>query len=233
MMIGVAQVIGMKPTLSLGFSIAPAPCAKASLAAPSGKNVESAAAAVPAPTAARKRRRTLPSGIRARMTACSTSWSSLAAISCSSCDRCTPQGQRAPSCGGCFERSSSTDMGPHPSDSAPLVLHQACQQICGANPALTAGFRPFVVRASSARTRSKPAERLRLELLVDHRRDRQQLLLAEVRRGDRIAAVGLDPIEDADVVLTGIPERGLPMRRFFGAHVERHATAALGLVHEL
>ena len=45
MMIGVAQVIGMKPTLSFGFSILPAPWANASLAAPSGKNAETAASA--------------------------------------------------------------------------------------------------------------------------------------------------------------------------------------------
>jgi hypothetical protein len=51
MMIGVAQVIGMKPTLSFGFSILPAPCANASFAAPSGNTLESAASAVLAPTA--------------------------------------------------------------------------------------------------------------------------------------------------------------------------------------
>ena len=51
MMIGVAQVIGMKPTLSFVFSGLPRACAKASLAAPSGKNCEIAASAVQAPTA--------------------------------------------------------------------------------------------------------------------------------------------------------------------------------------
>ena len=48
MMIGVAQVIGMKPTLRSFFSGAP-PWAKASRAAPSGRTEEIAAIAVAAP----------------------------------------------------------------------------------------------------------------------------------------------------------------------------------------
>ncbi len=49
MMIGVAQVIGMKPTLRSFFSIAP-PLAKTSVAVFSGKNCDSAASAVEAPS---------------------------------------------------------------------------------------------------------------------------------------------------------------------------------------
>src|SRR2546430_4485006 len=56
MMIGVAQVIGMKPTLRSFFSSAP-PCANTSVAVLSGKSCESAASAVEAPTDLRKARR--------------------------------------------------------------------------------------------------------------------------------------------------------------------------------
>ena len=49
-MIGVAQVIGMKPTFSLVRSGLPAPCARISVAVCSGKNCDSAASAVEAPT---------------------------------------------------------------------------------------------------------------------------------------------------------------------------------------
>jgi len=48
-MIGVAQVIGMNPTLRSFFSIAP-PCANTSVTVLSGKSCESAASAVDAPT---------------------------------------------------------------------------------------------------------------------------------------------------------------------------------------
>ena len=54
MMIGVAQVIGMKPTLRSFFSGVPA-SANASVAVLSGKNWEIAASAVAAPTDFRKR----------------------------------------------------------------------------------------------------------------------------------------------------------------------------------
>ena len=69
MMIGVAQVIGMKPTLRSFFSGAPAPCANTSVAVLSGKNCASAASAVEAPTDFRKARRTASFGKIARMTA--------------------------------------------------------------------------------------------------------------------------------------------------------------------
>ena len=61
MMIGVAQVIGMKPTFRSFFSIAP-PWAKTSVAVFSGKNCESAASAVEAPTLFRNARRTASFG---------------------------------------------------------------------------------------------------------------------------------------------------------------------------
>jgi hypothetical protein len=67
-MIGVAQVIGIKPTLRSFFSGAPA-CAKTSVAALIGKNCEMAASAVEAPTDFRKARRAASRGNIARMTA--------------------------------------------------------------------------------------------------------------------------------------------------------------------
>src|ERR671928_184221 len=63
MMIGVAQVIGMKPTLRSFFSIAP-PCANTSVAVLSGKNCDSAASAADSANDFRKGRR---AGQRYRM----------------------------------------------------------------------------------------------------------------------------------------------------------------------
>src|SRR4030095_4552465 len=57
MMIGVAQVMGMKPTLRSRFSGGPSLSWASALAAASGKTEASAAAAVPAPTCLRKSRR--------------------------------------------------------------------------------------------------------------------------------------------------------------------------------
>ena len=68
MMIGVAQVIGMKPTLRSFFSGVPA-SANASVAALIGKNCEIAASAVEAPTDFRKARRAASLGNIARTTA--------------------------------------------------------------------------------------------------------------------------------------------------------------------
>ena len=70
-MIGVPQVIGMKPTLRSFFSRAP-PCANASVAVPSGKNWLIAASAVEAPTDCRKARRLASFGNIARTTADAT-----------------------------------------------------------------------------------------------------------------------------------------------------------------
>ena len=71
MMIGVAQVIGMKPTLRSFFSGAPA-WANTSVAVLSGKNCESAASAVEAPTLFRKARRAASCGKILRITAVAT-----------------------------------------------------------------------------------------------------------------------------------------------------------------
>ncbi len=68
MMMGVAQVIGMNPTLRSFFSIGP-PCANTSVAVASGKNCASAASAVEAPTDLRKARRAASCGNIARITA--------------------------------------------------------------------------------------------------------------------------------------------------------------------
>src|SRR6202521_5059069 len=72
MMMGVAQVIGMKPILRFVFSGGP-PAAKASVAAFNGRNWPMAASAVDAPTACRKARRAGSVGNSARTTALSTS----------------------------------------------------------------------------------------------------------------------------------------------------------------
>ncbi len=74
MMIGVAQVIGMKPTLRSFFSIAPG-AANTSVAAFSGKNCDSAASAVEAPSDCRKARRPASFGKIARITAEATTFS--------------------------------------------------------------------------------------------------------------------------------------------------------------
>ena len=71
MMIGVAQVIGMKPTFRSFFSGAP-PCANTSVAVLIGKNCETAASAVEAPTDFRKARRAMSCGNIARITADAT-----------------------------------------------------------------------------------------------------------------------------------------------------------------
>lgn len=74
MMIGVAQVIGMKPTLRSFFSIGPV-AAKTSVAALSGKNCETAASAVEAPSTAKNLRRPMFLGNIARSTAEATTFS--------------------------------------------------------------------------------------------------------------------------------------------------------------
>ncbi len=71
MMIGVAQVIGMKPTFRSFFSGAP-PAAKASAAVRIGNTSASAAAAVVAPTALRNARRCTALGNIARIRPAST-----------------------------------------------------------------------------------------------------------------------------------------------------------------
>ena len=107
MMIGVAQVIGMKPTLRSFFSGAP-PCANASVAVLSGKNCEIAASAVEAPTDFRNARRAASlrkhrphhgggddALVALARFACATGSqrSDSAACSCSAAERCWPQTQ--------------------------------------------------------------------------------------------------------------------------------------------
>jgi hypothetical protein len=105
MMIGVAQVIGMKPTFRSFFSGAPA-SPNASVAILTGKNWEMAASAVDAPTDFKNARRAASWGNIARITADATTpsyrsstlaigsqRSAEAAWSCSVADRCWPQTQ--------------------------------------------------------------------------------------------------------------------------------------------
>ena len=73
MMSGVAQVMGMKPTLRSFFSSLPFSCAMASRA-PRGKTLAMAAIAVFAPTARRKRRRSASFGKSAFITAVCRAW---------------------------------------------------------------------------------------------------------------------------------------------------------------
>src|SRR6185503_16022604 len=72
-----------------------------------------------------------------------------------------------------------------------------------------------------------------LELLVDQRRDALQLVLGEISGSERVAAVAVDPVENADVVLARIAEGGLALTTRLGAHVERDPAAGGRLVHEL
>ena len=88
MMMGVAQVMGMKPTLSLVFSSGPGE-AKASFTVPSGRKVEIAAIAVLVPTARMKLRRVSSCGNSARITAPSTTRSSIASSDSSSACSCS------------------------------------------------------------------------------------------------------------------------------------------------
>ena len=74
MMIGVPQVIGINPTFRSLFSMAP-PLANTSVAVLSGKNCDSAASAVEAPSDCRKARRPRSFGNRARITAEATTFS--------------------------------------------------------------------------------------------------------------------------------------------------------------
>ena len=74
MMIGVAQVIGMKPTLRSFLSTAPG-AANTSVAAFRGKNCDNAASAVVAPSDCRKARRPTSFGNIARITAEATRFS--------------------------------------------------------------------------------------------------------------------------------------------------------------
>ena len=74
MIIGVAQVIGMNPTLRSFFSMGP-PLAKTSLAVFSGKNCDSAASAVEPPRDCRKARRAMSFGKSARITVEATTFS--------------------------------------------------------------------------------------------------------------------------------------------------------------
>ena len=72
MMIGVAQVIGIKPTFNLVFSSFPGAAAKASLAIAIGNNAATADIAVDEPTAFKNPRRRLSSGNSALKIPCST-----------------------------------------------------------------------------------------------------------------------------------------------------------------
>ena len=106
MMMGVAQVMGMKPTLRSFFSGAPL-WAKASRAAASGNTEEIAAIAVAAPTVFRNRRRWASTGKTARRTAASTTrfhrasspagTASATRRPCSDSEWSPPQPQRRPS----------------------------------------------------------------------------------------------------------------------------------------
>src|SRR5712671_3942398 len=93
MMIGVAQVIGIKPILSCFFSIAPGVDKASSAAFSIEKISEIAASVVPIPTAARNARRDAASGSTARTMAVSNVAVRCAstAVSCAALLVCKPQ----------------------------------------------------------------------------------------------------------------------------------------------
>src|SRR5712675_464658 len=72
-----------------------------------------------------------------------------------------------------------------------------------------------------------------VELLVDQRGDAEQFVFGEIRGSERVAALAVDPVEDANVVFPRIAKRGLAMTARFGADIERDAAAGRRLVHEL
>src|SRR5260221_9417420 len=81
--------------------------------------------------------------------------------------------------------------------------------------------------------RSAPDAGELVELLVDQRGDAQQLVLGQIGGSERVAALAVDPVENADVVLPRVAERGLAMTAGFGADIERDAAAGRRLIHEL
>src|SRR5882672_11870876 len=72
-----------------------------------------------------------------------------------------------------------------------------------------------------------------VELLVDQRGDALQLVLGQIGGSERVAALAVDPVEDADVVLPRVAERGVAMAARFGADIKRDAAAGRRLIHEL
>src|SRR6267378_8705885 len=132
-----------------------------------------------------------------------------------------------PLCAATVARSwtSRNDMAPA------CALHEACQSFPRISRAKARVPRTRMVRVERRAHQQREVES-GLELLVDQRRDMQQLVLAQVRRRDRVAAVALDPVEHADVVFARVAKRGLAVPFRFGADVKREATSGSGLIHE-
>src|SRR6185295_6005792 len=86
-------------------------------------------------------------------------------------------------------------------------------------------------RARPARKRGarEPAMEtlLRIELLVDHVGDLEELVLADVARGQRVAALAVHPVEHAHPAFLGVAECGLAASCGLSAHVQRDARAFL------
>src|SRR5687768_12950593 len=92
---------------------------------------------------------------------------------------------------------------------------------------------PRSPRPTPGRPRSSTSRRSGVELLVDRVGDLEQVVLADVGRGKRVAELAIDPVEHAYLAFLGIPECGFPVVDRFGAHVQRHACALVALVHEM
>src|SRR5437879_5618179 len=107
------------------------------------------------------------------------------------------------------------------------ALHEACQSFPRISGAKARARRTRMVRGERRAHQQREFES-GLELLVDQRRDVQQLVLAQVRRRDRVAAVALDPVEHADVVFARVAKGGLAVPFRFGADVNRSEERRVG-----
>src|SRR5712692_1011104 len=134
---------------------------------------------------------------------------------------------RKPLCAATVARSwtSRNDM------ASACALHEACQSFSRISLAKARVLRTRMVRGDWRAHQPREFES-GFELLVDQRRDAQELVLAQVGRRDRVAAVAVDPVEHADVVFARVAKGSLALPFRFGADIKREATAGSGLIHE-
>src|SRR5207302_268036 len=104
------------------------------------------------------------------------------------------------------------------------ATHESCQSFLRISPAKARALRTRMVRRDWRSHQPREFES-GFELLVDQRRDAQKLVLAQVGRRDRVAAVAVDPVEHADVIFTRVAKGGLALPFRFGADIKREATA--------
>src|SRR5258706_15287426 len=106
---------------------------------------------------------------------------------------------------------------------------KALQPACQAFRALVTRYRPQSAQMWCAFGHVAPSqgaharkEDLGIELLVDRVGDLEQVVLADVGRGERIAELAVDPVEHLHIAFGGIAEGSLVLG-VFGAHVQRDA----------